>query len=411
MSNAAESAPVSSTLSPSTFAGSGHNVAGSGHNVLAGSGHNVPFNRPFLTGKETQYIEQAVAIGKISGNGEFTQRCHAFFESRYGIKKALLTSSCTDALEMAALLCDLQPGDQVILPSYTFVSSANPFLLRGAELVFADSSRDNPNISPESIEALITPKTKAIVVVHYGGVSCDMDAIMSIARSRNILVVEDAAHAIESFYRGKALGTIGDLGTFSFHETKNIISGEGGLLAINNPKLMERAEILWEKGTNRAAFARGEVAKYTWVDLGSSFLASDITAAFLLAQLESLEKIQNKRCLIWNRYYENLHERLDWAALPSVPNFATVNGHLFYLVVSGIPERTRFINHMNSYGVQTLFHYIPLHSSPYYMSRHQGHSLPNTQRFADGLIRLPLYYELTTDQVDQVCDAIYAYTR
>jgi len=371
--------------------------------------HNVPFNRPFLTGNEIKYIQEAVKIGKISGNGTFTQRCHEYFKERYGIKKALLTSSCTDALEMAALLCNLGPGDQVILPSYTFVSTANAFLLRGAELVFADSSAESPNISVESIHALITPKTKVIVVVHYGGIACDMDPIMELAKEYNLLVVEDAAHAIESFYKGRPLGSIGDLGTFSFHETKNIISGEGGLLAVNNPVLADRAEILWEKGTNRAAFARGEVAKYTWVDIGSSFLASDLTAAFLLAQLESLPKIQERRCTIWNRYFSNLRQIKLSATLPSLPDYATVNGHLFYLTFNGVEERNQFIANLAEYQIQALFHYIPLHSSPYYTTRHHGHALPNAARYADGLVRLPLYYELDLAQVDRVCEMIGAF--
>ncbi len=371
--------------------------------------HTIPFNRPFLTGEETKYIEQAVRQGKISGNGDFTKKCHQFFESRYGIKKALLTSSCTDALEMAALLTRVGPGDQVILPSYTFVSTANAFLLRGAELVFADCGTENPNISAGSIESLITSKTKVIIVVHYGGVSCDMDRIMALARRHNIFVVEDAAHAIESFHNERPLGAIGDLGTFSFHETKNIISGEGGLLAINNPELVERAEILWEKGTNRAAFARGEIAKYTWVDLGSSFLASDLVAAFLWAQLESLVRIQTKRRSLWYRYHSRLQELAPWAILPNVPDYGTVNGHLFYLLCADVSERTALIKHLDGLGIQALFHYIPLHSSPCYAERHQGHELPNTKKFADGLVRLPFFYDLTLGQVDDVCAAIASF--
>ena len=252
----------------------------------------IPFNKPFLTGKEAHYLYQAVSSGKISGNGMFTKKCHDFFEEKYGFKKVLLTTSCTDALEMAAILLDIKEGDEVIMPSYTFVSSANAFVLRGAKIVFADSSAENPNLDATKIEALITPKTKAIVPVHYAGIACDMDMIMDIAHRHNLSVVEDAAQAIDSFYNGRPLGTIGHLAAFSFHETKNIISGEGGMLAINDERFLRRAEIIWEKGTNRAEFFRGEVNKYGWVDIGSSFLPAEIIAAFLYAQLESLETIQ-----------------------------------------------------------------------------------------------------------------------
>lgn len=263
---------------------------------------NIPFNKPYLTGREAHYMYQAVMKGKLSGNGEFTKRCQSFFEERYGFKKCLLTTSCTDALEMAAILCDIQPGDEVIVPSYTFVSSALAFVREGAKIVFADSMERNPNIDAEKIEALITPKTKVIVPVHYAGVACDMDKIMEIANKYNLIVVEDAAQAIDSYYKGRPLGSIGHLSAFSFHETKNIIAGEGGMLAINDERFIRRAEIIWEKGTNRAEFFRGEVNKYGWVDTGSSFLPSEVVAAFLWAQLEELDNIQNRRKLLWNRY-------------------------------------------------------------------------------------------------------------
>ncbi len=275
----------------------------------------IPFNKPFLTGKEAHYMYQAVYTGKLSGNGEFTKKCQKFFEEKYGFKKALLTTSCTDALEMCAILCDVQPGDEVIVPSYTFVSSALAFVRQGAKIIFADSMASNPNIDAEKLEVLITPKTKVIVPVHYAGVACDMDRIIEIANKHNILVVEDAAQAIDSYYKGRPLGSIGHMSAFSFHETKNIIAGEGGLLAINDERFIRRSEILWEKGTNRSEFFRGEVNKYGWVDTGSSFLPSEVIAAFLWAQLENMELIQNRRKAIWEQYHEglkNLESRLTW---------------------------------------------------------------------------------------------------
>ena len=298
----------------------------------------IPFNKPFLTGKETHYIYEAVNSGKISGNGMFTKKCQDFFEETYGFKKCLLTTSCTDALEMAAILANIEAGDEVIVPSFTFVSTAIAFVRQGAKIIFADSYPDNPNIDADKIEALITPKTKAIVPVHYAGVACDMDKIMALADKYNLIVIEDAAQAIDSFYTGKdgikrALGSIGHLAAFSFHETKNIISGEGGMLTINDDKYIHRAEIIWEKGTNRAEFFRGEVNKYGWVDTGSSFLPSEIIAAFLWAQIENLEIIQNKRKLLWETYYEGLQKSsLNTITLPKTPDYASKNGHMFYIV-------------------------------------------------------------------------------
>ena len=290
----------------------------------------IPFNKPYITGNELEYIADAVNTGKISGNGKYTQLCQSFFETNFGIKKALLTTSCTDALEMCALLLDIQPGDEVIIPSYTFVSTANAFMLRGAKILFADSRPDHPGLDESTIEALITTKTKAIVLVHYSGVACDMAKIMELANRYGVAVVEDAAHAIDSFYFTPdglklPLGSIGHLATFSFHETKNISSGEGGLLAINDFKYAERAEIIWEKGTNRASFFRGEVNKYGWVDLGSSFLPSEVTAAFLWAQLEKMAEIQEKRIQIWERYYQNLSGKVELFGLrlPIIPDFST----------------------------------------------------------------------------------------
>jgi len=366
----------------------------------------IPFNKPFLTGNETVYIEDAVKAGKISGNGKYTVKCQNFFEQQYGFKKCLLTTSCTDALEMAAILLDIREGDEVIMPSYTFVSTSNAFALRGAKIVFADSRKDHPNIDEDLIEALITPKTKAIVPVHYAGVACNMDVIMDIAKRHNLFVVEDAAQAIDSYYvdangSKKPLGSIGHLSAFSFHETKNIISGEGGMLAINDMQFAARAEIIWEKGTNRSAFFRGEVDKYGWVDIGSSFLPSEIIAAFLWAQLENIEKIQSKRSRHWKHYLEGLSEWADTnnIQIPKVHSYATNNGHMFYLVCNSLKQRTEIIEKLKSSDIHPVFHYISLHSSPYYSSKHDGRNLPETDRYTDCLLRLPLYYELNPADV------------
>ena len=368
----------------------------------------IDFNRPHLTGNELTYIQEAVKCNlKISGNGVFTRRCQRFFEDRYGFKKCLLTTSCTDALEMAAILCDVQPGDEVIVPSYTFVSSALAFVRAGAKIVFADSMECNPNIDAEKIEALITPRTKVIVPVHYAGVSCDMDRIMDIAERHNLLVVEDAAQAIDSFYKGKPLGSIGHMAAFSFHETKNIISGEGGLLVINDERFIRRAEIIWEKGTNRAEFFRGEVNKYGWCDTGSSFLPSEIIAAFLWAQLEQLDNIQNKRKELWNRYLALLSPiAKDHFRLPNIPDYATNNAHMFYLVCNTIEERTALIKKLKEHDIQAVFHYLSLHSSPFYKDRHDGRDLPNCDRYADCLVRLPLFYDLLLKDVDHIYNTI-----
>lgn len=356
----------------------------------------IPFNKPFLTGKETQYIEEAVKSGKISGNGNFTQKCQSFFEQKYGFKKALLTTSCTDALEMCAMLANIQPGDEVIVPSFTFVSTAVAFVRQGAKIVFADSMADNPNIDVNKIEALITSKTKALVPVHYAGIACDMDAIMALAAKYNLIVIEDAAQAIDSYYKGKALGSIGHMAAFSFHETKNIISGEGGMLTINDERFIPRAEIIWEKGTNRAEFFRGEVNKYGWVDTGSSFLPSEVIAAFLWAQIENLEKIQHKRLEHWNQYESHL---LHWAKrnsikLPDLPDYATNNAHLFYLVCNSIEQRSQIIAFLKQHQIQAVFHYLSLHSSPYYFDKHDGRALNNSDNFSNCLLRLPMFYEL-----------------
>ena len=382
----------------------------------------IHFNRPYMTGKETEYIRQAVAGGKISGNGDFTHRCQNFFEKRYGFKKCLLTTSCTDALEMAAILSNVGPGSEVIVPSYTFVSSALAFVRQGATLVFADSNNAEPNIDASKIEELITERTRVLVVVHYAGASCDMDAIMDIATRHNLIVVEDAAQAIDSFHIGKdlsrrPLGSIGHLAAFSFHETKNIISGEGGMLVINDERFIRRAEIIWEKGTNRAEFFRGEVNKYGWVDTGSSFLPTEIVSAFLFAQLEHLDEIQAERLRLWSKYMDFFSQakQSSKVSLPVIPKWATNNAHMFYLLFPNLDERSRFIAKMKEHDVMAVFHYLPLHSSEFFTKYIKTHvpskptdaALPNCDRYADTLVRLPLYCGLAPDQ-DKVLDALKA---
>ena len=361
----------------------------------------IPFNKPYLTGKEMHYIYQAVYSGKISGNGQFTKKCQDFFEKRYGFKKALLTTSCTDALEMCAILSDIKPGDEVIIPSYTFVSTALAFVRQGAKIVFTDSRNDHPGMDEDSIEALITPKTRVIVPVHYAGVACDMDKIMNLASKYDLIVIEDAAQAIDSYYKGRPLGSIGHMAAFSFHETKNINAGEGGLIAINDERFIPRAEIIWEKGTNRAEFFRGEVDKYGWVDVGSSFLPSEIIAAYLWAQLENIEEIQQKRKYIWNLYYNELE---TWATqnnvqLPNVPKYSTNNGHIFYLTCHSPGQRNDLINHLKSKGIYAVFHYLSLHKSRFYEGSHDKRELPNSDKYSENLLRLPLYYELSENEV------------
>lgn len=375
----------------------------------------IDFNRPHLTGKEAHYMYQAVSKFHLSGNGEYTKKCQQFFEERYGFKKCLLTTSGTDALEMCAMLCDLKPGDEVIIPSYTFVSTALAFLREGAKVVFVDSMERNPNLDAEAIEALITPRTKVIVPVHYAGVACDMDRIMEIAEKHNLLVVEDAAQAVDSFYTSNIkhqtlpLGGIGHLSAFSFHETKNITAGgEGGLLVVNDERFIRRAEILWEKGTNRAEFFRGAVNKYGWVDMGSSFLPAEINAAFLWAQLENLDEIQAKRKALWETYYKLLTPLADkhYFALPDIPEYASNNAHMFYLVCRNLEERTALIKFLKEHDIQAVFHYLSLHSSEYYRSKHDGRELPECDRYMDTLIRLPLFYDLEMEEVELVCEKI-----
>jgi len=368
----------------------------------------IPFNKPYLSGKETEYIRQAVESGKISGDGIFTRRCHEFFESKYGFKKVLLTTSCTDALEMAAILIDTKPGDEIIAPAYTFVSTVNAFVLRGAKIIFADSSKESPNIDASQIEALITPRTKAIVPVHYAGIACDMDVIMSLAKKHNLYVIEDAAQSIDAYYKGRPLGGIGHLSAFSFHETKNIISGEGGMLVLNDDQFRNRAEIIREKGTNRSAFFRGEIDKYGWVDIGSSFLPSEIIAAYLYAQLENLSRIQAKRKLLWELYHQELKQLEDQGLLklPCLPGYATNNAHIYYIVCSSLEERGQLIDFLKKENIYAVFHYLSLNRSPFYTSQYTGSSLPNADYFTDCLLRLPMYYELTEADLSKIVTAI-----
>ena len=368
----------------------------------------IPFNKPFLTGNETKYIEQAVKSGKISGNGDFTQKCQRFFEDNYGIKKALLTTSCSDALEMCAMLIDCTQNDEIIVPSYTFVTSALAFVRQGAKIVFADSLPNHPNIDVSKLEALINSNTKAIVVVHYAGIAVDMDEVMRLADKYNLFVIEDAAQAIDSFYKGKPLGSIGHLAAFSFHETKNIISGEGGLLAVNDDRFIERAEIIWEKGTNRASFFRGEINKYGWVDTGSSFLPSEIIAAFLWAQLENIDVIQKRRVAIWDNYFEQLKQLISSRniTLPEIPDFSTNNGHMFYLVCNSLDERTRLIKTLKNSDILAVFHYLSLHKSEFHLKNNESVELPNADLFTDRLVRLPFYYELTNENQQKIFDII-----
>lgn len=369
---------------------------------------NIPFNKPYLTGKEAHYLYQAVYSGKISGNGNYTNKCQDFFKQNYGFNKVLLTTSCTDALEMAAILVNIEPKDEVIIPSYTFVSTANPFILRGGTIKFADSDQNSPHISISEIERLITPKTKAIVPVHYAGIACDMDSILNIARKHNLYVIEDAAQAVDSYYKSLPLGGIGDLGAFSFHETKNIISGEGGLICVNNKKFIQRSEIIWEKGTNRSAFFRGETDKYSWVDVGSSFLPSEIVSSFLFAQLENIKDIQAKRKFLWDLYYESLQDlqKNGFIELPIIPEYATNNAHMFYIICKSLEIRSKLIHFLKENGVLSVFHYLSLHKSPFFKSKHDGGELPNSDRYSETLLRLPLYYELKDSEVFYISSLI-----
>lgn len=375
----------------------------------------IPFNKPYLSGKELEYIRNAVHSGKISGNGMYTQKCQAFFQEKYSFNKCLLTTSCTDALEMAAILVDINPGDEVIMPSYTFVSTANAFLTRGAVIRFVDSRSDHPGMDEDLVEELVNEKTKAIVPVHYAGVATRMNKLMQIADTHKLFVVEDAAQAIDSYFihdgKRTPLGGSGHLAAFSFHETKNVIAGEGGMLVINDKQFEKRAEIIWEKGTNRTAFFRGEVDKYGWVDIGSSFLPSELVSAFLYAQVEQLADIQQRRLRLWQLYYDRLQPLFDNGLLqaPFIPDYATNNAHMFYVVCRSSEDRAGLLQQLKSCGIHAVFHYLSLHCSMFYQDKHDGRTLKNSDRYSDCLVRLPLFYELTEEQVNYCCDCVIAF--
>jgi dTDP-4-amino-4,6-dideoxygalactose transaminase len=364
---------------------------------------NIPFNKPYMTGKELWYISQAHALGHLAGDGSFTKKCNAWLEARTGAHMALLTHSCTAALEMAAILADIQPGDEVVMPSYTFVSTANAFVLRGAVPVFVDIRPDTLNIDETQIESAITEKTKAIVPVHYSGVGCEMDTIMAIARKHDLLVIEDAAQGVMASYKGRPLGSIGHLGALSFHETKNVISGEGGALLVNDSRLAERAEIIREKGTNRSQFFRGQVDKYTWVDVGSSYLPSELIAAFLWAQMEEADGITRQRMALWNTYHQWLGEmeKSGRARRPIIPAHCSHNAHMYYLLLNDLEARTAFIARLKEAGIHPVFHYVPLHSAPAgrLFCRAQR-ELIVTDDVADRLVRLPLWLGMETKHVE-----------
>ncbi|RKP53196.1 dTDP-4-amino-4,6-dideoxygalactose transaminase [Cohnella endophytica] len=372
----------------------------------------IPFNRPAVTGKETTYIQEVVASRRLCGDGPFTKRCSEWLENYSQTRKALITTSCTHALEMTAILADIQPGDEVIMPSFTFVSTANAFVLRGAKIVFVDIRPDTLNLDETLIESAITPRTKAIVPVHYAGVSCEMDAIMDLANRYELKVIEDAAQCLMSTYKERPLGSIGHMGCFSFHETKNYNCGEGGALLLNETRFAGRAEIVREKGTNRSRFFRGQVDKYTWVDVGSSYLPSEMNAAYLMAQFDHADAINSDRLASWNRYYEGLRglEEKGRITLPSIPNHCKHNSHLFYIKTRDLEERTDLLLYLKEKGISAAFHYVPLHSSPAGVSfgSFQGEDRFTT-RESERLVRLPLYYQLRKDEADQVIDSIYSY--
>jgi dTDP-4-amino-4,6-dideoxygalactose transaminase len=370
----------------------------------------IKFNKPWLSGKELEYVTQSLARGELSGDQTFSKQCQTFMEQRFGANKVLLTTSCTSALEMAAILCDIKEGDEVIMPSFTFVSTANAFLLRGAKIKFVDIREDTFNINEELISDAITAKTKAIVPVHYASIGCEMDKINLIAKNNGLYVIEDAAQAVDTKYNGSYMGTIGDAGAYSFHETKNFVAGEAGALVINEPKWIERAEILREKGTNRSLFVRGQVDKYTWVDKGSSYVPSDMLAAVLLAQLESIETISQYRLEIANQYRERLQdlENEGYFKMPFIPNNCTSNNHMFSLYCKTPDLRNKLLEKLNLAGIQAVFHYIPLHNSPFSIDNgfFTG-NLPVTENVSSCLLRLPMYPSLSREQIDIICQLIF----
>lgn len=373
----------------------------------------IPFNRPFIVGKELYYIAQAVQAGHLAGDGAFSKKCHAWMEQKFDAGKVMLTHSCTAALDICAILCDIEPGDEVIMPSFTFVSTANAFALRGANIRFVDARPDTLNMDENLIEAVINEKSRVIVPVHYAGVGCEMDTIMEIAQRHDLLVVEDAAQGVNATYKGKYLGTIGHLGTYSFHETKNFISGEGGALVVNDERFLERSEIIREKGTNRSKFFRGEVDKYTWVDIGSSFLPSEIVGAFLYAQLEEADTITRKRNEIYSYYYNQLSPLCarGFVSLPTCPEECRHNAHLFYLLVNtSTGDRDRLITSLNGINVKAVFHYVPLHTSPMGVAMgYKTGDLPITEDVSERIVRLPCYYELSREDQDRVIDGIFGF--
>lgn len=372
----------------------------------------ISFNIPYLSGKENKFISKVYTYNRYSGNGFFSKKCMQYFTAKFGLKHPFITNSCTSALELAALVLNIEPGDEIIMPSYTFVTTANAFANKGAKIVFADSKPDNPNIDENKIEALITPKTKAIVVVHYAGIACNMDNILAIANKYNIRVIEDAAQAIGAFYLNATsqkipLGGLGDVGCFSFHETKNIQCGEGGLFVLNNTAYLNNALYAWDKGTNRIEFNQGKINAYTWVSRGSSFYPSEISAAFLYAQLFDLDKVIKKRVELWNIYYSSLSGYEAHFTVPALPAYAIHNGHIFYIVTKNIDERRKLMNFLSKHNIQAIFHYQCLHKSPYYISTHkQQITLLNSEKFTDCLLRLPLYYKLKKSQILYICNKI-----
>jgi len=371
----------------------------------------IEFNIPYAVGTETGHIQQVIANRHFASSGSFTDACTNFFKEKYGFNHAVLTNSCTDALEMCTVLMDLKPGDEVILPSYTFVSVANALLLHGAKLVFADCKSGHPGIDEDSIEQLISPNTKAIIAVHYGGVALDIEKLCAISKRHNLILIEDAAHCFDAFYKGKPLGSFGDFATFSFHETKNVHCGEGGLLVINNEQYAHRAGIIAEKGTNRQDFNLGLVSRYEWVDVGASYKINELSAAFLFGQLQAAEAIQAKRLHIWNRYYNTLKPMADAGKfeLPMLNGEGQHNAHIFYLTTNSAEERNALVTHLKAKGISAYFHYLSLHSSPYFAQTYSGPELPNTKRFSECLLRLPLHFQLTDAQVDYICSAIQSF--
>jgi len=370
--------------------------------------NQIPFNKPCISGKEYDYMRDAADRGHLSGNGYYTKQCQSFFEEKYGFGGCFLTTSCTDALEMAAMLLDLGPEDEVIVPSYTFVTTALAFVRQGAKVVFADSRDDHPNINADILEKLITPNTKVIVPMHYAGNACDMDSIMALAEKYNLWVVEDDALAIDAYHNKSALGSIGHLGCFSFHDTKGIHAGEGGMLVVNDEKLVKRAEIIWEKGTDRAAFFRGEVDRYGWVDLGSSFQTSELIAAFLYAQLENLDDIQARRLEIWKQYNEGLAPLAEkgLVQIPEIPEYASNNAHEFYFLCRSLEERTALILYLKEHGIQATFHYQALHASRFNNTNKSVNQLTNSLKYTDRLLRLPLWVGMGNKNVQKVIDEI-----